>query len=62
MMAFPHFLGAMYGKHILIEKRDDGSCYLNYKITKSSIAVGVLDYECLYADFGAGCDDRGVWK
>lgn len=61
---FPHCPGAMEGKHIVIQKCDGGSCYLNYKNTHLILSLAVVgpDYECLQADLGASCDNDGMWK
>lgn len=62
---FPHALGAIDGKHIVIKPpAGAGSYYYNYKHTHSIVLMVIAgpDYECLYADVGRNgrMNDGGV--
>ena len=64
---YPHCLGAIDGKHILITPPpESGSHYFNYKKSHSIILLARAgpDYECLYADVGSNgrMNDSGVWN
>ena len=64
---FPHCLGAVDGKHIVMQcPAKAGSYHYNYKGTHSIVLVAVAgpDYECLYADVGTNgrVSDGGVWN
>ena len=52
---FPNCIGAMDGKHIVMQPPgNSGSYYYNYKHTNSIILMAVAgpNYECLYYDIG----------
>ena len=64
---FPNCIGAIDGKHITMQPPgSSGSYYHNYKHTNSIflMAVGGLNYECLYYDIGTNgrVNDGGVWN
>ena len=64
---FPNCLGAIDGKHIVMQPPPNaGSHYYNYKHTHSIILLAIAgpDYECLYADIGTNgrISDGGVWN
>ena len=64
---FPNCLGAIDGKHIVMQPPPEaGSYFYNYKHTHSIVLLAVAgpDYECIYADVGTNCrvSDGGVWK
>ncbi|XP_067055962.1 uncharacterized protein [Acropora muricata] len=64
---YPNCLGAIDGKHNLIQPPpNSGSHYYNYKHTHSIVLMAIAgpDYECLYADVGTNrrVSDGGVWN
>ena len=64
---FPNCIGAIDGKHIVMQPPPDaGSHYYNYKHTHSIVLLAVAgpDYECVYADIGTNgrVSDGGVWN
>ena len=64
---FPNCLGAIDGKHIVIQPpAGAGSHFFNYKHSHSVVLMAVAgpNYECLYADVGTNgrISDGGVWN
>ena len=64
---FPNCIGAMDGKHIVMQPPgNSGSYYYNYKHTNSIILMAVAgpNYECLYYDIGTNgrVNEGGVWN
>ena len=64
---FPHALGALDGKHVVVKQPPgSGSYYYNYKLTFSVVLLAIAgpNYECLYADIGTNgrCNDGGIWN
>ena len=64
---YPHCLGAIDGKHVVMQcPAKARSYYYNYKNTHSIVLMAVAgpDYECLYADLGTNgrVSDGGVWN
>lgn len=64
---FPHCIGAIDGKHVVIEPPPNtGSEYHNYKKSFSIILLAIVgpDYECIFADVGSNgrMNDSGVWN
>ena len=64
---FPNCLGAIDGKHIVMEPpAASGSFYNNYKNTNSIVLTAIAGpyFECLYADSGTNgrVSDGGVWN
>ena len=63
---FPNGIGAVDGKHIVIEQpSNSGSHFRNYKGTDSIILMGMIgpEYEFLFADVGINGrnSDGGIW-
>nr|XP_036216119.1 putative nuclease HARBI1 isoform X2 [Bactrocera oleae]XP_036216120.1 putative nuclease HARBI1 isoform X2 [Bactrocera oleae] len=63
---FPNCLGALDGKHITFRpSRKDGAIYYNYKGTKSTILLALVDANCkfIFVDIGCNgrCNDAGVF-
>ncbi|XP_046856153.1 protein ANTAGONIST OF LIKE HETEROCHROMATIN PROTEIN 1-like [Xenia sp. Carnegie-2017] len=64
---YPHCLGAIDGKHVVVQQPpNSGSYFYNYKHTHSIVVLAVAgpDYECLYADIGTNgrVSDGGIWN
>lgn len=64
---FPHCIGALDGKHIIIQKPgNSGSTYLNYKHTFSVVLMAVVDadYKFMYINIGAQgrISDAGIFN
>ena len=64
---FPNLIGAIDGKHIVLEQpKQSGSHYRNYKETDSIILMAVVgpEYEFLFADVGMNGrnSDGGNWS
>lgn len=64
---FPHCLGALDGKRMLLQKpAHSGSHYYDYKGNFSIILLALVDadYKFLYADIGTNgrASDGGVWS
>lgn len=64
---FPNCIGALDGKHVLIQPpKECGSYYYNYKGTNSIILMALVDanYEFLYADIGVNgrASDGAAWE
>ena len=64
---FPHCIGAIDGKHAVIEPPPNtGSEFHNYKKSHSIILLAIVgpDYECIFADVGSNgrMNDAGVWN
>ncbi len=64
---FPNCIGAIDGKHIVMQPPGDaGSKYYNYKHMHSIVLMAVAgpDYECIYADVGTNgrVSDGSIWN
>ena len=64
---FPNCLGAIDGKHIVMQPPPEaGSYFYNYKHTHSIVLLAVAgpDYECTYVDVGTNgrVSDGGIWN
>ena len=64
---FPNCIGAIDGKHVVIQPpANAGSYYYNYKHTNSIVLMAIAgpDYECIYADVGTNgrISDGGLWN
>ena len=64
---YPHCLGAIDGKHIVMQPpAGAGSHFYNYKGTHSIVLLAIAgpNYECIYADVGTNgrTSDGGVWS
>lgn len=67
MWNFPHCLGALDGKHILMQSPiNSGTKYYNYKSSFSIVLMALVDaeYNFLFVDIGCqgGVSDGGVFK
>ena len=63
---YPHCLGAIDGKHIMMQlPANCGSQCYNYKNSNSIVLLAIVgpDYECLYAHVGTNgrISDGGAW-
>jgi len=64
---FPNCLGAMDGKHCLIDPPlQSGSLYFNYKESFSIVLLGLVDAQLrfIFVDVGTNgrVSDRGIWN
>lgn len=56
---FPHALGALDGKHVVMEApANTGSLYFNYKKTFSVVLLGMADYDYNFTYIDVGCQGR----